>query len=156
MKTKLTTVLALILLTACKTMDVAQIAPACQEAAAIGTEAALLYKPEWRPAFGVARDSLKALGGSTNILTLPALLDILNKLPISELSSDTARLSFSGAKLLIAMFGYSNIEPVKSDQLKLLANALADGINEGMGKTTATSKLFKLKKKPSSYFKVRE
>lgn len=136
MKPKLSLAIAsLVLLFGCSTLtapDIDRIARATQEAASIGTAEAVRDHPEWRKVFGLIRDQLDAIAAKP-VVTVSDLLDAIGKLPVSELSSDTARLAMSGARLLIAIANFSDVEVVQTEQVKPITVALSRGITSGLG-----------------------
>lgn len=125
---------ALALFAGCTTVgapDIERISRAVQEAARIGTQEAVRDHPEWIPYFVTTRDSLNILAASDK-LTVASLLEAISKLPVSELSSDTARLIIAGAVLTVSIAGWSDIEIVQTEQIRPVVIALSDGINAGL------------------------
>lgn len=125
--------------------DIARISLAVQEAAAIGTSEAVRDHPEWRPIFTQVRDQLNAAAALPTV-TVGDLLAAIGKLPVSELSSDTARLAMAAAKLTIAIAGWSDVEIAQTEQVRPVLVALGKGITEGLGKPPAALSL-----KPAHY-----
>ncbi len=80
------------------------------------------------------RDGLNALVAQP-VITVDALITLTSSLPVSELSSDTARLSFEGARILVALAGWSDVEVVQTGQLRPVVAALAEGISAGLPTT---------------------
>lgn len=143
----------LALLASCTTTgqpDIARISRAVQEAARFGTEEALRFKPEWRPQFEVVRDQLNSLLAADK-LTVAELLNAIDRLPVSELSSDTGRLIIGAARLTVSIAGWSDVEIVQTAQAKPVGVALVSGITAGLGvpvnrpQPTHTPKYFKPK-----------
>jgi len=122
--------------TGCHTLtpaDSARIASISKQAATIGTTEILKSHPEWRPQFQEAADELHALAISPTI-GVSGLLAIAQRLPVKELKSDTARLSFEGATLLISAIDVPELSAERVAQLQPIAQAIADGIIAGMPK----------------------
>lgn len=120
--------------TGCHTLtpaDSARIATASKQAATIGTTEILKAHPEWRPQFQLAADELRQLASAPSI-GVNDLLAIAQRLPVKELKSDTARLSFEGATLLISVIDVPTLPADRIAQLQPIAQAIADGIIAGM------------------------
>jgi hypothetical protein len=123
-----------ILLAGCSTLntpDIPRIALAVREAARVGTSEALRDHPEWIPKFKLARDQLNMLA-TRGTLTATVMLDSIAELPVSMLSSDAARLSFEGARIIVAVAGWSSVEIVQTQQIRPVVEALAAGITDGL------------------------
>lgn len=144
MKPKLSLAIAsLVLMFGCSTLtapDIARISLAVQEAAAIGTSEAVRDHPEWRPIFTQVRDQLNAAAALPTV-TVGDLLAAIGKLPVSELSSDTARLVMAAAKLTIAIAGWSDVEIAQTEQVRPVLVALGKGISTGLGTPPAALSL---------------
>lgn len=96
-------------------------------AASIGTQAALMQNPSYRPAFEVAYNDLNQFVETKTISGL-LLRNILSQLPVKELKSETARIAIENATVLYdASFGDRvNIEN------QAVLRAAAEGIRDGM------------------------
>ncbi len=132
---------ALFLVASCKTTggpDIERISVAVKEAATIGTQEAIRDHPEWIPTFVLVRDQLDAISVKDRI-TVSDLLAAINKLPVSELSSDTARLSIEAARLLVAIAGWSDVEIVQTGQIRPVIIAMSQGITAGLGRSATKS-----------------
>lgn len=116
--------------------DIPRIAAAVQLAAQVGTSEAIRDHNEWRPAFQLVRNQLNTLAAQES-LTLDSLLTVISGLPVNELSSDTARLSFEAARIVLIAAGWSEIEIVRTDQLRPVIVALSAGITAGLGQEPA-------------------
>jgi hypothetical protein len=114
-----------------KTIDTARVATISRQAATVGTSEVLASHPEWRPQFQLAADNLRLLATSPSI-SLDSLLQIARKLPVKELKSQTARLSFEGATLLISAIDVPQLPADRLAELQPIALAIADGIVAGM------------------------
>jgi len=130
------TLLALASCTTVGTPDIARISASVHEAARIGVSECLRERPDFRTAFIITRDQLNTLAAQ-NILTVDALLIVLSNLPVDELSSDTARLSFEAARLVLVTAGWSDVVIVRTDQLRPVVTALSAGITAGLGQEAA-------------------
>lgn len=133
MKKLLTPLLSLFILgcASLTTNDITRIATASQEAAKIGTQEVLLKHPEWRPQFQLAQIQMQNLATSPSI-GVKDILDIVQQLPVKELKSNYARLSFEGATLLISAIDVPELPADRVAQLQPIAQAIANGITAGM------------------------
>lgn len=130
-----TALIALTLFTNCailnkdstETQKVNEIRNLSYAAASLGTSAALKQNPSWKSQFDIAYSSLDALVNSKRVTGL-LLRDVISKLPVKELKSDTAKIAIEGATMLFdATVGDKiNIE----DNVYVLA--AATGIRDGM------------------------
>lgn len=111
--------------------DVTRISTVSQQAASIGTREVLLSHPDWKPKFQLAADQLNALAIAPSI-SVASILQIVQQLPVKELKSQEARLSFEGATLLISAINVPEVPADKLAQLQPIAKAIADGILQGM------------------------
>jgi hypothetical protein len=114
-----------------KTIDTARVATISRQAATVGTSEVLASHPEWRPQFQLAADNLRLLATSPSI-SVDSLLQIAQQLPVKELKSQTARLSFEGATLLISAIDVPQLPADRLAELQPIALAIADGIVAGM------------------------
>jgi hypothetical protein len=114
-----------------KTIDTVRVATISRQAATVGTSEVLASHPEWRPQFQLAADNLRQLATSPSI-SLDSLLAIAQQLPVKELKSQAARLSFEGATLLISAIDVPELPADRLAQLQPIAQAIADGINAGL------------------------
>lgn len=124
----------LLLVASCVTTgepDTERISRAVKEAATFGTQEAVREHPEWRPHFVLARTELDLLA-QMNEISVDSLLDVANRMPVQELSSDRARLIVGGAKLTIAIAGWSNVKLKQTEQVRPVVIALRDGIDAGL------------------------
>lgn len=112
-------------------IDTARIASISRQAATVGTSEVLAAHPEWRPQFQLAEDNLRLLASSSSI-SLDSLLAIAQQLPVKELKSQAAQLSFEGATLLISAIDVPPLPADRLAQLQPIALAIADGIAAGM------------------------
>lgn len=128
--------LVALLLTGCKTVDgqrvpdVEKIAAVSREAAAQGTEEALIQHPEWLQGFKYAHAELAALE-KMDTIRASDLLKIIGRLPIQELKSDEARIAIRGARLVIALAGWSEIDAERVQQIRPIVTAIREGMEEG-------------------------
>lgn len=111
--------------------DIPRIALAVKEAATIGTSEAVRDHPEWRPHFEDVSNELELLEKQETI-TVGQLLEEINQLPVSELSSDRARLIMASARFTIAIAGWSDVELKQSEQVRPVIIALREGIDAGL------------------------
>ncbi len=104
-----------------------------KQAAIDGTQDILATHPQWAPQFQLAADQLNALATSPTI-SIDNILAIAQQLPVNELKSPTAKLSFEGATLLISLLDVPQLNPQTTAELQSVAKAIADGINFGIEK----------------------
>jgi len=131
---KLLCALSILSLVGCSTLsstDVTRIATVSQQAAAIGTREVLASHPDWKPNFALAATQLQALSVSPSI-GVQDILKIVQQLPVKELKSQEARLSFEGATLLISAIDVPTVPADRLAQLQPIAKAISDGILSGM------------------------
>jgi len=110
--------------------DTARIAAVSREAASLGTFEALKANPGWKAQFELARVELLTLVAGDTI-TAAQLVDVLGRLPVKQLQGDTARIAISAAKILIAGAGWSVVPAEKLNQIRPIALAIAEGIQQG-------------------------
>jgi len=121
--------------TGCKTVDgksvpdSAKIAAASREAASLGTQEALLHHPEWLSGFHAAHDELARLE-TLDTVRASDLLAIIGRLPVNELKSDEARIAISGARLIIALAGWSEIDAERVQQIRPVITAIRQGLED--------------------------
>lgn len=131
---KLTLSILAFVLVGCSTLstsDVSRIAAVSQQAASIGTREVLINHADWKPQFVIAAAQLHALAISPT-LGVQDILKIVQQLPVKELKSQEARLSFEGATLLISAINVPTVPADRLAQLQPIAQAIADGILQGM------------------------
>ncbi len=93
---------AALLLTSCATTKdekIDRIQKLSYIASYVGTKAALLQNPEYRPAFELAYLNLNILV-ETKKIDDSTLRDILSKLPVKELKGDEAKIAIEGSTVL--------------------------------------------------------
>jgi len=122
-----------------KAIDTVRVATISRQAATVGTSEVLASHPEWRPQFQLAADHLRLLATSPSI-SLDSLIAIAQQLPVKELKSQTARLSFEGATLLISAIDVPQVPADRLAELQPIALAIADGIVAGMPAAPAPGK----------------
>lgn len=114
-----------------KQIDTVRVAAISRQAATVGTSEILAAHPEWRPQFQLAAEQLALLAASPSI-GLQDILNIAQRLPVTELKSQAARLSFEGATLLISAIDVPQLPADRLAQLQPIARAIADGIAAGL------------------------
>jgi hypothetical protein len=127
--------LTLICLAGCTTTgkpDVERIARVSREAATIGTVAALTAHPEWGPGFDLAVDELTRLEVSPT-LSVDDILAVAQRLPVKELKSQNAVLSFQGARLLISAIDVPQVSAERIAELRPIVTAIRQGIQAARG-----------------------
>jgi hypothetical protein len=112
-----------------------RLASAAKVAAYVGTVEYLRAHPETRPAFELARDTLKTIEASEHV-DLATLLAVVNQLPIKELKSERATLIVTSATILITDFA-GTLPVDRLDELKPVASAIRQGIDLGLGPYSA-------------------
>jgi hypothetical protein len=83
--------------------------------------------PNWKLYFQQAYDDLGVLEKATTI-GLPEVLAIINRLPVKELQSKTAKISILSATLLIEEVGSPAIDAQHVDKLRPIVRDLRKGI----------------------------
>lgn len=114
-----------------KQIDTVRVAAISRQAATVGTSEILAAHPEWRPQFQLAAEQLALLAASPT-LGLQDILNIAAQLPVKELKSQTARLSFEGATLLISAIDVPALPADRLAELQPIAKAISDGIMAGL------------------------
>ena len=114
-----------------KMFDTNRVDRVANQAAIEGTTEVLNSHPEWRPQFQQAEDDLNILVASPSI-SLDDILAIARRLPVKELHSATARMSFEGATLFIALLDVPQLPSTANADLQALAKSIADGIAVGI------------------------
>lgn len=129
--------LAIVIFTGCKTggtgADIERIARVTKEAATIGTEQLLVRHPEWQAQFQIAHDDLVTLENSDTV-SLARVLEIINRLPIKELSGRDAKLAVQGARLLISAIDVPEVDAQRLAQIRPIVKALREGIEAGLNR----------------------
>lgn len=110
--------------------DIPRISRVTQEAAAFGTEEALLEHPEWMAHFQKAHTELAVLEKAETIDFLD-VLEIVNRLPVSELESREARLAIRGARILISGIDLPIVSADRLTELRPIVKALRIGLEDG-------------------------
>lgn len=121
-----------------KVIDTARVAAISRQAATVGTSEVLAAHPEWRPQFQLAAEQLALLSASPTI-GLQDILAIAQQLPVTELKSQTARLSFEGATLLISAIDVPDLPADRLAELQPIAKAISDGIMAGLPPAPASA-----------------
>lgn len=110
--------------------DVPRIAAITREAAAIGTQEALVRNPALKEKFVLVAAQLAILETQGDI-TVEKMLYIVSQLPVNELKSDDARLAISAARLVVAGAGWSSVTIIRDEQLRPVVTALREGLIAG-------------------------
>lgn len=101
-------------------------------AAYVGTSWALQEKPEWRPHFEKAHADLLILE-QAEVIGLPELLEIIQRLPVKELKSDEARIIIVGTVLLIEELGANpEVNQVTADNIRKVVKDLRSGMKRAL------------------------
>ena len=74
---------------------------------------------------------MNSLAASPSI-SIDDILAIAQRLPVKELKSQTAKLSFEGATLLISLLDVPQLPSTANADLQALAKSIADGIASGI------------------------
>lgn len=104
-------------------------------AAKDGTFLALKSKPEWRPQFVQARDSLLVIARSEQV-TLSSVIAIIQKLDVKQLKGETAQLIAGDVQIILedTVNGkFAVFDKNQSADVAKLADAIARGITIGLG-----------------------
>jgi hypothetical protein len=105
------------------------VGPAIKTAVGIGTSIALMEHPEWRPAFEMAVADLRVIEQQEKI-DFGTVLLVVQNLPVKELRSDTARIVFTSAAILLSEYDSPEIDVTK---VRSVVTALREGIEFGLG-----------------------
>jgi hypothetical protein len=112
-------------------LDTNRVDSVAKQAAIEGTSDVLASHPEWLPQFQQAEADLNLLAASPSI-SLSDILTIMQRLPVNELKSSTAKLSFEGATLVISLLDVPQLPATANADLQSIAKAIADGIAAGI------------------------
>lgn len=110
--------------------DIPRIARGVKEAARIGSREAIFNRPQLAEKFDLVIAQLIKLE-EREIVTVETLLDIGSQLPIKELKSREAQLSFDAARVSVALAGWSSVEIVQAAQIHPVITALREGLQQG-------------------------
>jgi hypothetical protein len=110
--------------------DVPRIVATVKEAATVGTQLALIQKPESKTTFLKVESELLTLAAQPDI-TVERLFAILDQLPVKKLKSSKAQLIIGGARITVAAAGWSNVDIIRAEQLKPVTIAIVDGMMAG-------------------------
>lgn len=116
-------------LAGCQTANFENSGPAIKTAVGIGTAIAISEHPEWRPQFEMAAAELYLIEQQEKI-DFGTVLIVVQRLPVKELRSDTARIVFTSAGILLSQYGGPEIDVTK---VKIVVTALREGIELGLG-----------------------
>ncbi len=83
--------------------------------------------PNWRPQFQKAHDDLQVLELQPAFDTI-AVIEILQRLPVKELATPTARIGFDGAMLLVQLIGNPTVNPADQEALRVVVRGLRTGL----------------------------
>lgn len=129
------TVSSLLFMNGCSTLTPNQVtnyAAVAEVAAFTGTSVALKQHPEWRPGFIEASAELKTIANSTNI-TITQIMMIVQRLPVKELQSDTAKLTITSATILLSGLNVPEMPADRIKQLQPIVVSIYTGIDMGIG-----------------------
>ena len=101
-------------------------------AASIGTSIALKENATLKPHFDIAYSTLDSLVNSKKITGL-LLREILSKLPIKELKSDTARIAIEGATYLYDVSVGDKVNIENNIYVLAAATGIRDGLKIALG-----------------------
>jgi len=127
--------------TTTKTVDPIVLQVIAQDASAVGTSVFLQTNPQYRPAFELARTSIKALLAAGN--GSPADLQAaLAGLPLAQLKGTQGALIVSSAVTLIDLAGRqlqaADKKQVWATYVQPVAQGIADGLDQALGPTPST------------------
>jgi|GEM_PF-3916538 len=114
-----------------RVIDTNRVDRVAKQAAIDGTTEVLGTHPEWRAQFQQAEDDLNILANSPSV-SLDDILAIAQRLPVKELKSQTARLSFEGATLTISLLDVPELPATANADIQSIAKSIADGIAQGI------------------------
>lgn len=113
------------------TLDTNRVDRACKQAAIDGTTDVLRVHPEWRPQFQQAEDDLNAIANNPSP-SIDDILAIAQRLPVKELRSETAVLSFQAGQFALSLFDVPQASPTAAADIQSVARAMADGVAQGI------------------------
>lgn len=133
MKLKPTLFLAalLCLFPGCAWLRTPQAGAIAERAAYRATYEILLDHPEWRAGFVKAADDLSALAEQPHY-DVAAVLEVLQRLPVKELRSRTARITYDGVFLVVESVGDPTVKPEGEQALRNVVTGLAAGVRRGL------------------------
>jgi len=97
-------------------------------AANSGASVAIADHPDWRPAFVMAHDEL-GIYLANGKLTGEQLADIMNRLPVKELKSNTARIIISSGVILFDVYISQATDVNKVAAIADVGRAIYDGLD---------------------------
>lgn len=100
-------------------------------AASLGTQEALLQKPEWRGQFEAAYTNLNSLVES-RVVTGVLLRQVIASLPVKELKSPQARIAIETATVLFDATAGTKLDVEKAPYLLAAATGIRDGLKAGL------------------------
>lgn len=126
-----------LLFSGCKTAptpgQLATITLISQDVSSVGTQAALIQNPDYRPAFNLAYAALDKLVVSGG-LTGASLQQILSALPIKELRSSRGSLEIAGAVTLFDLIAGSKVVTTSQPYALAVGTGIRDGWKIALGK----------------------
>lgn len=130
LKRLLSTLFAASLLSGCATAPdgTTDYAPAIRTAVAIGTSIAVQEHPEWRPQFETVMHKLRTVEEQEQI-DFGIVLQLVQTLPVKELRSDSARIAFTSASILLSGYGGPKVDVTR---IKPVVTALREGFELGL------------------------
>jgi hypothetical protein len=136
------TTLTLLLLLGCQTTnqdDVQKNARILESIFEEGTVYSIKVRPPLRPYFESVHESL-SMALDADVLTTERLLKFLDRLGIKEITTPNGRLVIGAARLLlITSLSQINIDEVRKQALYVYANAIRDGIFNGLNERFTSS-----------------
>lgn len=122
--------LALALAAGCATAPnsntVARIKTSAKLAAYVGSAEYLRARPETRPGFILALESLKEIESAPTV-DLTTLLAVVNRLPTKDLRSERAQLLITSATIMLSDFG-GQLPLEQLNELRPVVTAIREGV----------------------------
>lgn len=91
----------------------------------------LASHPEWRPQFQRAKDELSLLAKQVQFDAL-TVIEILQRIPVKELKTPTARIAFDAGLLIIELSGDPALKPKAQESLRLVVLGLESGVGRAL------------------------
>lgn len=114
-----------------RSLDTNRLDRASKQAAINGTADVLRSNPQWVSQFQLAQSDLNALSTAPDI-SLDSILEIVQRLPVKELHSETAQISYQAATVVISIFDVPELPSTATADLQCLAAALSSGVGIGI------------------------
>jgi hypothetical protein len=112
--------------------NAARVQSLCYAAASLGSQAALVQNPAYRPALELAYTNLNSLV-ERKVITGNLLRDVIATLPTKELKSDNARITIEGATILFDTLAGTKLNIEAQPLVLAAATGIRDGLKATLG-----------------------